>query len=83
MALTDYFYKGAEIKVLLDKVIATGPALKDCAQLKDILLFCQGEIASVNAPAFYANAFAKKEHKILQFEQSENTIEIRILMEDK
>ncbi|MBE6449882.1 MAG: hypothetical protein E7013_04240 [Alphaproteobacteria bacterium] len=83
MALTDYFYKGAQITFLSDKLIATGAALKDITPLKDILLLGQGDVASINAPAFYAYAFAKKEHKILQFKQSENTIEIRILMEDK
>ena len=54
MCLTDYFYKGAKFEISDKKIKATGPALKDCSALNNLLQNGDGEEKAVNAPAFFA-----------------------------
>ena len=83
MALTDYFYKGAQITLSPNKIEAFGPALKDITPLKEVLLSGKGDVASINAPAFYAYALARKENKFFSLNQSDKTLEICILAEEQ
>lgn len=71
MMLTDYFYKGATFEITSNKVKATGPQLKDCTLLNDLLQTGKGEQTATNAPAFFAYHLGKQMQKNLNIKTTQ------------
>ena len=78
MALTDYFYKGANFEIAPFFIKAKGNALKDIAQLATILENGEGEENATNAPAFYAYDLAKQTNVSLSIGRKENELQINL-----
>ena len=78
MALTDYFYKGANFEIDAFFIKAKGNALKDTTQLATILESGEGEENATNAPAFYAHNLAKQRNVSFSIERKENELQINL-----
>ena len=66
MALTDYFYRGADIAITSDCISAHGKALKDPTPLFTLSTDGSGKENATNAPAFFAFYLSQQMNATIQ-----------------